>query len=863
MPASPSMPRAKPQLEASSPPLVATSAEPRRIISVDTETTGVDFHHGCKPFFVTTCDPEGNQVYWEWDVDPFTRQPIIPDSDLWDVSEFIFGPNGDDGPDLILQNSKFDVTALLSIMPDIEWPWAKTDDTLIGGHLLASNHPHDLTSMSIEYLGENIQKHEDALKDACVEARKVAKRDFPKWNIAREGNPQLPSIKKSTKRDEEKPWKNDTWLPRAVVKALWERSEAYKFWCQIQNHVAEADIDSIVTLRGIEYCPHHIISEIELEVPSFVGKLEAHPWWTVLSTYANWDTGVTLPLWFKMEELIKQRGLWKIYQSRRKVPRIAHLLEYRGVTLSKSRLYEIKDQYQETSTELGNVCLNIAKNYTMTCPQCDPTRKVTKKNPIILPCPVCCDTKEVPYDLELPAGGSVNNSLRNFLFDKLQLEGIVNPKAKTDAPSLNKATMEHYLLTLPERSPQLTFVRSLFDKREHDTAIGFLKSYERFWVPGRPSHVIMKKCGDPNCNSGNCNICDAGLAMCAICRKAESELDDPCTNIDSHILHPFMNPTATDTLRWSSHNPNEQNISKKQKFNVRYCFGPSEGREWWSLDAKNIELRLPAYESGEQDLINLFERSDEPPYYGSEHLLNFSAVYPDIWEQEIVLLTKELGTRAKALAKVGPHIKKKYESTYYKWVKNGDFAVGYGAINRPDGTGTADKAFRRPGSQARLESRFSKKEALNQKWIKFANKHGYVETMPDKSVDPTRGYPILCTRTEWGKILPTVPLNYHIQSTAMWWTTKGMIRCQEQLDEWYKTTGFDGFITMQVHDEMVFDFPKSNIHPSKDTGKFRRSNLWRIRQLQKLMEQGGDDIGIPTPVGVEYNETTWSEGITL
>ncbi len=70
-------------------------------------------------------------------------------------------------------------------------------------------------------------------------------------------------------------------------------------------------------------------------------------------------------------------------------------------------------------------------------------------------------------------------------------------------------------------------------------------------------------------------------------------------------------------------------------------------------------------------------------------------------------------------------------------------------------------------------------------------------------------------------------------------------------------------MVIQAHDELVFNFPKSKVHPSKDTGKFRRSNLWVIRKLQKLMEQGGDDIGVPTPVSVEYHADTWSEGVSV
>lgn len=424
------------------------------------------------------------------------------------------------------------------------------------------------------------------------------------------------------------------------------------------------------------------------------------------------------------------------------------------------------------------------------------------------------------YELELPKSGN-NASVVNFAFDHLKLPPLKR-SAKTGKPSLDKHVLEAYETILPPNSRQLLFIRSLKSKRKRDTALQYMQGYQRFWRPFNTEDYR-----------------------------------------DWFVLHPNLNPTGTDTLRWSCNNPNEQNISKQEGFNLRYCFGPAPGREWWSLDAKNIELRIPAYEAGEELMIELFEQPDKPPYYGSNHLLNFHTVYPDIWEA----VEREVG-----FEKVGPTCKKRYASSWYQYCKNGGFAVQYGALERADGSGTADRAFHRPGSHAKLKRRFGKMEALNRSCIAQAEELGYVETMPDKTVNPNKGYPLMCTRTENGGILPTVPLNYHVQGTAMWWMLKAMNRCQAQLDSWRESTGFDGYLIMQVHDELVFDFPKSRLHPKEEAdlwkshkggARFYRSNLWRARKIQKIMEQGGDDIGIPTPVSCEYHEVSWSEGVSV
>ncbi len=93
-----------------------------------------------------------------------------------------------------------------------------------------------------------------------------------------------------------------------------------------------------------------------------------------------------------------------------------------------------------------------------------------------------------------------------------------------------------------------------------------------------------------------------------------------------------------------------------------------------------------------------------------------------------------------------------------------------------------------------------------------------------------------------------------------------MIRCQMQLDQWNKNLNKDDrfYMVAQIHDELVFDFPKSKTDPREDTAKgYGPSNRWRIEIMRKLMEEGGNDINIPTPVSVEFHPESWSKGYTL
>lgn len=693
---------------------LAKQKESRKMLrSLDTETTGVDHHHGARAFLVTTADEENEVTFWEADIDPYTRMPLWTDDDLNEIEEAI-SPENTTG--LILQNPRFDVRALSMLRKEFgtNWRWDITYDTLMAGHLLASNQPHDLTSMTLIYCGINIQPLEDEMELHVQEARKLAKSDFPKWRIAKAGDPTMPSAK-------EKVWKFDMWLPRMLAK--------------------------------------------ELAYP------KDHPWWTCTSDYANGDSQVTLPLYKILRKKIIERKLWKIYESRLKLLPVIYKMESVGVHASKSRTLDLEIKLTNESDEYHEECLELADN-------------------------------EID---SLPVNGT-SNALKSVVFDKFKL---VSPKKTLKGqPAMDKGVLDHWMSELSEQSKPYRFISNLRQYRRRKTALGYIASYEKFWLPTKDKKTM--------------------------------------------ILYPSLNPTGTDTLRFSGSNPNAQQISKQEDVNLRYCFGPGPGREWWSLDAKNIELRLPAYGSEEVELIELFEHPDDPPYYGSTHLLNFHTVYPDLWDDAV----SKVG-----VDKAGPYCKKAYASTYYQWCKNGGFAIQYGAVNieDPDKWGTADRAFHKKGGHSLLQARFNRLQTLNRRQIDFANKRGYVETMPDRSVDPNRGYPLLCTRSHYGKVLETVPLSYHIQGTAMWWTCRAMVKIQERLDTFNSSSTKGYFMVMQIHDEIVLDFPQG-----KGSEPWK-TNLPRIKGIARLMASTGEDLvpRVPTPVGIEYHSTSWAEGKTL
>ncbi len=561
-------------------------------------------------------------------------------------------------------------------------------------------------------------------------------------------------------------------LEDAVVKACNEARRMAR--SEFPNwRIAHADLPEMPSASGS-------IAKFDMWLPRAIAEKknyeENHTWWTVTSEYACGDSSVTLPLYLKQEKLLKDRGLWEIYLECLKVTYVIGNMENVGITYATDRADSLREQYGHESDDAGAECIEIAWKY--------PADDSLKAG--------------APYELELPKSGN-NKSLTTFIFEKLKLP-IISKSDKTGKPSLDKTVMKHYADTLPEDSDEWSFVNWLLYKRKRDTYAAYLDGYDRYAVP----------IGIPNFRR----------------------------------LYPSVNPTGSDTLRMSSSHPNEQNIGKQEDDgsfaskgmkSLRYCFGPVPGREWYSIDYENLELKIPAYESGEQVMIDVFEKPDDPPFFGSYHLLNASIVYPDLFWP---------------IAEKKGEFKKLYAATWYQWIKNFGFAKQYGAQQA-----TADRAAHKQGAFDAVESQMQCIAKLNQQCIKHANKYGYVETIPDKEINPKKGYPLLCRRSSWGSISPTLPLNYRVQGTACWIMMRAMIKVQEYLDRINATESerHHRHIIMNVHDELVFDFPKCD----------PRINLPIIRKIRNIMASLGDCVGIPLTCGVTLHSENWSKGLAV
>jgi len=657
------------------------------MISLDTETTGLNLHHGCRPFFVSTCSDKGKLRWWEWDVNPKTREPIIPEEDRAQIRNYLAKQKR-----IVYHNAKFDIRALdrIGIAPP---DWGKVHCTLIGHHVLASAQSHKLKDLALGLLDIEDDDLTDLI-EASNKARRIGKKHG--WRVAKPLDPHFPALKRFAKKDPG--WCFDTWLPRAVAK-----QEKY---------------------------PTKLIRDTK----SINGRkllLGRHPWWDVLKKYGLRDAERTIALWQLIEDGLKSEGLWKLYLVRRKLLEITYRMEETGITLDPKRLEAVSEDFAAETLHSQKICWSTSAGHI--------------------------DNLASPKQLQ----GALFGYFKLKPAGQTEKSNPNNPTFSTDKDALQIIQAQ-----VPSKSKAYQFIKHLGKVRQYGRAVDSLQSYG---LSSRRGHIVY-------------------------------------TNKPAYTyyrLHPNFNITGTATTRFSSHDPNAQNISKQEAVNLRQVFGPLPGSVWYAADYSNIELRILAYESGEKELIRAFEAGE------SVHMVIAEQLLPD--------MVRRLG-----------HAKFK-KTERYQWIKNGNFSIVYGASEK-----RADATYRIPGAYRKIRKTFTQVS----KFMDFKGKEGR-----DKGyVTCLGGY-----RLQVPGKKPYVSLNYFIQGSAGWALIKAMIRC----DEYLQDLGPGHDMIMCVHDELVFSFKKS------------RTNFGKVRELKRLMEMSGNDIGLPTPVEIDIIKTNWAEGKEL
>lgn len=402
-----------------------------------------------------------------------------------------------------------------------------------------------------------------------------------------------------------------------------------------------------------------------------------------------------------------------------------------------------------------------------------------------------------------------NQQIKSLVFGRWKTP-VIRRSERTGEPSLGENELEAVLSRLNPQTRVARFLQALQDSRKASKMQEYLDSYMRGIVVERTQTLSSQK-----------QLMERLQEISELTPRIVED-DGTWNPLPDHLLknrfrsviHPGLNVTGTRTPRLSSSNPNAQNVASKGRYNLRYMFGPAPGRIWYDLDYSNIELRIFAWDCRDENLIDAFNRGN------SVHLIFMRSVYPEL----AGLSDSEL--------------KNDHEETY-KRVKNGDFALIYGA-----GEANADAAYGRTGAYRLIRERLPLVASHLETMAEFAERNGYVWTF---GTEETGRYRLHVPTEESYKAV-----NYRTQGTAAWIMCHAMNEIGEYLRE-HLPESWQARMILQVHDSLVFDFPSGS--PAQ-----MRRNRDHILTIRRIMEDTGKRVlGWETPVEAKACPEHWGQ----
>ncbi|MDZ7726521.1 MAG: DNA polymerase [Candidatus Campbellbacteria bacterium] len=282
---------------------------------------------------------------------------------------------------------------------------------------------------------------------------------------------------------------------------------------------------------------------------------------------------------------------------------------------------------------------------------------------------------------------------------------------------------------------------------------------------------------------------------------------------EKNRLHTTFLQAGTTTGRLASQNPNLQNIPIKteQGRHIRRAFIAEKGHKLLSLDYSQIELRVAAFLSGDEKLIEVFKND------GDVHRAVAAQVF-GVPEEEV---NKEMRGKAKTI---------NFGTLY---------GMGVNAIRRNLGTTRAE-------AQQFLNDYFSTFSGLRDffEMTKVsARQKGYTETLFGRKryfEDINSSIPYIRASAE------RMATNAPIQGTQSDIIKLAMV----EIDNWINKQGLSKkcYFVLQIHDELVFEVEESEVEKCAK----------KIADIMENIVPLEDTAGIPLRVEAAVGEN-WME----
>lgn len=289
------------------------------IAACDTETTGLDLRHGCRPFMFGGMDEHGRVHRWRWRINPFTREVDVPNSEKVEVHDYLSSFDR-----IIWWNAKYDLTGLILLgIPLPKDIWDRSEDGIIANHCLWSGGPHDLKTQAMKHL-DILDDDEEDLRTATLRARTIGKNLG--WRIAEAEDPHWPTMKSG-----ESWWKCDYWMP----------GELYR-------------------LAGTTIIDEQGNDRLVVEDDRIIKE-----WEGICEVYHGKDLERTFGMWLTLREMLKNENLWDRYEVRRNLLRVTYEMESRGLTVRKFLIPGVRQKHANLAEKHQENCFR-AVNHSIT-----------------------------------------------------------------------------------------------------------------------------------------------------------------------------------------------------------------------------------------------------------------------------------------------------------------------------------------------------------------------------------------------------------------------------------------------------------------------------------------------------------------
>jgi DNA polymerase-1 len=245
-------------------------------------------------------------------------------------------------------------------------------------------------------------------------------------------------------------------------------------------------------------------------------------------------------------------------------------------------------------------------------------------------------------------------------------------------------------------------------------------------------------------------------------------------NPETGCIHTSFNQAVAATGRLSSSDPNLQNIPARTELGlrIREAFVASPGCRLLSADYSQVELRILAHISQDAALLEAFQHGEDVHAHTAARVFGVP----------IAQVTSDMRQRAKAV----------------------NFGIIYG-----QGPFNLSRQLRIPRAEAKaiIDSYLEKHHGVRT-WVEKiheqARRQGYVSTLfGRKRFVPDINSPNHAARANAERIAQNTPL----QGTAADIIKRAMIIIHRELKE----RGLRSRMVLQVHDELVFDVPESEL----------------------------------------------------